>query len=239
MNIFNRIVMVVLILLAGVFITGVCLFPDDVILNISAISNWLDSIRLNIALIDHLILIGIAFVLDLILVIILALELYKPGAKQVRIQKVEGGEATITVDSIKQRLAFYIDGLEDVVNVTPRVQIKKNQVEVEVEIKTSAVVNVPSKASEVVDIIKMIVVETMGLELRGEPRVKIRTGSFRYVPARPAPPSIPASAPEKKPEPRSLSLSTPAIEPAAPSVPEPMPETFLEPEPATTVMEEE
>lgn len=227
MNVFNRIIMVLLILTALVLVTGAGFFPDAVIQSFTTISNWMDGIQPRIGLSDRLILIAITVVLDLIMIVVLAFEFYKPGVKQVRIRQVEGGEATITVDSIRQRLSFYIDGLQDVVSVTPRVKVKNNQVEVAVDIKTSAVVNVPSKAREVVAIIKMVVEETMGLELKGEPLVKIRTGNYQYVPARPAPLTIPAAAPEKRPEPVKAIVSK-QPEPAQENLPAKLPE----PEPA-------
>jgi hypothetical protein len=186
MNIFNRIVIVILLILALVGVTAVCLFPDPFIARLVSFIDWLelDGLGSRMELVHRLILIGVAAIVDIILTLLLVLELRRPKPKAVRVQQVDGGTVMLTADSIRSRLGFYIDGLEDVVSVKPRVQIKRDKVMVAVDVQTSAIVNVPAKAQEVVSIIRMVVGETLGLELSEEPRVNIRTQrADKYVPA--------------------------------------------------------
>jgi len=193
MNIVNRIVIVIALIATLVGVTAVCLFPDFFISQFSILSDWLVArTEPRVELIDHLYLIAVAAVVDIALLLFLALELRRPKAKSVRVQRVEGGTAMLTADSIRKRLAFYIDGLEDVVSVKPQVQIKRDTVSVAVNVQTSAAVNVPSKAREIVAIIRMVITETMGLKLRGEPQVQIRTGKYKDMPLPPAVPDTPA-----------------------------------------------
>ena len=213
MNVFNRMVIVLALLVALVVVTVIGLFPDFAIQQAALIADWLEGIEPRIVLMDRLILIAIAVVVDFGLLILLVLELRRPKAKAVRLQNVEGGTAEVSVDSIQKRLAFYIDGLEGVVSARPRVDVKRDTVDVAVEVQTAAAVNVPAKAREVVAVIRMVIVETMGLKLRAEPKVSIRTGSYKDLPM-PVQPLEPAVA---APEP-----ATPA-EPAEPPV-EPTPE---------------
>jgi hypothetical protein len=189
MNVFNRVTIVVLALAAIVAVTAVCLFPDFFIERLSDLAQWLNDIQPRLELMDRLILIGIFVAVDFALLVLVVLELRRPGARAVRVQQVEGGTALVTADSIKRRLAFHIDGLQDVVSVKPQVQIQRDTVRVAVDVGTSAAVDVPGKAREIVSVIRMVVTETMGLKLRGEPRVNIRTGSYKDVPLPPAEPA--------------------------------------------------
>jgi hypothetical protein len=124
------------------------------------------------------------------------LELRRRKPKIVKVQAVEGGQAAVTVDSIQNRLVFYIDSLEEVVGVRPRVEIKGDRVRVAVDVKTAATVAVPAKAREVVDVVRMVITESMGLKLQGEPQVNIRTVSFADVTA---PPSLSVAEPIQPP----------------------------------------
>jgi hypothetical protein len=175
MNVFNRVIIVVVAIFLLIGVTAVCFFPDFFIGQLSELAGWLDRIEPRIRLEDRLILIGVAVAIDLVLLLLMVLELRRPAAKAVRVQQVEGGTAMVTADSIRNRLGFYIDGLEDVVSVKPKVQIKRDMVTVAVDVRTSANVSIPAKAREIVSIIRMVVTETMGLKLRGEPQVNIRT----------------------------------------------------------------
>ena len=215
MNIINRILVVATLILLLVTVTAACLFPDFWIQQFKILADFMDELRPRIALADRLILLAIAAAVDVGLLLLLVLELRRPKAKSVRVQQVEGGMVVVTVDSIEKRLGFYIDGLEDVVSVKPKVEVKRNQVVAAVDVQTSATVAVPAKAREIVAVIKMVVTETMGLKLFREPEVRIRTASYRGSPLRqplPAPTGASTGAPTDAP-----------LEVPAPSLPEPIP----------------
>jgi hypothetical protein len=193
MNIVNRIVIIIVLVLVLVGVTAVGLFPDPFIARLVSFIDWLelDGLEARLELVHRLILIGVAAIVDIVLLLFLVLELRRPKAKAVRVQQVDGGTAMLTADSIRGRLGFYIDGLEDVVSVKPKVQIKRDKVMVAVDVRTSATVNVPAKAQEVVSIIRMVVLETLGLELSGEPQVNIKTGSYKAA-------SLPEALPDEE-----------------------------------------
>jgi hypothetical protein len=186
MNVINRIVIVLALLCIMVAVTVVCLFPHFFVGQVSLLADRLDDLLPRVELADHLILIGIAAAVDIVLFVFLLAQLYRPRVKSVRVQQIDGGTAMLTADSIRQRLAFFIDGLADVVSVKPEVVIKRDAVRVAVDVQTSATVNVPAKAQEIVGVIRTVVTETMGLQLRGEPQVRIRTGRFIAASKRPA-----------------------------------------------------
>ncbi len=185
MNFINRFIiilaLIVVLVVVTVVVAAICLFDDFLIEQLVIFSGWLEGIEPRIMLQDRLLLIAIAVVVDLVLIFFLLLQFRRPEPKSVRIQRVEGGTALLTSGSIQKRLAFYIDGLSEVVNVRPRVRIKKDAVIVAADVQTSADVHLPSKAREIVAVIRMVVTETMGLELHGEPQVNIRTASYKSV----------------------------------------------------------
>jgi hypothetical protein len=250
MNVFNRIVMILLILALLVIITAFLLFPDYFILQLTWIADQLDRARVNLTLNWRLILIGIAVVVDLILLFVLVLELRRGAPRAVRVQQVEGGQAAVTVDSIQNRLAFYIDSLDEVVSARPKVEIKGDRVRVAVDVRTAATVSVPAKAREVVEVIRMVIIETMGLKLLGEPKVSIRTASYADVVAPPAlkvaePVQRPTAEVIEPPKPESSALEEPpaeeevAEEPAEKPAEEPAEEAAKEEAGEGTAPEEE
>lgn len=186
MNVFNRIAMILLAVVAIIAVTAVCLFPDPFIERLSDLSQWLNDVQPRLEMVDRLILIAVFVVVDFVLLLLIALELRRPRAKAARVHQVEGGSALVTADSIKRRLAFTIDALPDVVSAKPQVEIRRDTVTVSAEVQTSAAVNVPSKAREIVSVIRMVISETMGLKLKGEPQVSIKIGSYKDLPPMPA-----------------------------------------------------
>lgn len=207
MNIVNRIIVIVAAMALIVAVTAICLQPEFFSGQLSILSDYLDQIVPSGSdVTGRLILIVVAAVIDVVLLLFLVLELRRPRAKAVSVQGVDGGSALVTVDSIRQRLAFYIDGLEDVVSVKPRVQIRRDRVSAAVDVVASATVDVPAKAGEIVGIIREQVTEAMGLKLAGEPKVKIRIGSYKDAP-RVEPP-----VPSPLPSPVAPDFSFPADE---------------------------
>lgn len=213
MNLINRLIIILALIVALVIVTAACLFPDFFIQQLVIFADRMERVEPRIMLQDRLILIAIAAVVDLVLILFLLLQFRRSAPKSVRIQRVEDGTALLSADSIQKRLAFYIDGLPEVVNVQPKVRIKKDTVAVAVDVQTSADVDVPSKAREIVSVIRMVVTETMGLALHGEPQVNIRTASFKQV-----------SAAKTAQEVRAAAEIAPAEEPMAAPKPEFIPE---------------
>jgi hypothetical protein len=218
MNVLNRtwIVGALLATLAGV--TAACLFPDFVIEQVVLVADWLAQVQPRIELVDRLILIAVAAAADLLLILLIIAELRHWGTQQVRIQRVEGGSVTLTLDSVRQRIAFYVDGVPGVVNVSPKVKIKGDQVGVSVDVLTAAGIHVPAKAQEIISVIRTVVEETMGLVLLREPEVTIRTATFQGISAPPAaellPPPV-SRASQPSPRPSSEPSSGPSSEPSA------------------------
>ena len=115
--------------------------------------------------------------LVLLCLLILWLELRKPRRKTIKVQQVAGGEASIAVDSIAQRLEYNIDQLPDVVKVSPRITGTSRGVDVELVLETSPDVDIPMKTEEVLQVTREVVEERMGLKV-GKVEVKIKHSPY-------------------------------------------------------------
>jgi hypothetical protein len=182
MNVFNRLV-VILLLLAILFVALViAIAPTETLQLISAFSEWLRQGAVNYGTGSNWplfaagrVVVGGAIVL--LCLILIWLELRRPRRKTIRVQKTTGGEARITIDSIAQRLAYNIDQLPDVIKVTPRITAKSRTMDMELFLETSPDIDVPMKTAEVLQVTKEVVEERMGLKL-GKVQVSIKHAPY-------------------------------------------------------------
>jgi len=181
MNVFNRIVVILLlfaiIVLAAVYIIA----PGESLRLVAVTSEWLHQGTVNYMQSDRLLFAGgrvlIGGALIILCLIILWLEMRRPRRKSIRAQKVEGGEARITIESVEQRLAYNIDQLPDVIKVTPHVTGKSRGVDVDLVLETSPEVDIPMKTEEVLQVTREVIVERMGLKL-GKVQIRIKHAPY-------------------------------------------------------------
>jgi len=173
MNIFNRVVMVILLLLAlavSVVFTTIPVRLLDVASNaIALLAQSVQMARLVF------VLIGIGFML--LWFLLLVLELWRPPRRTVRVEKVSGGQAEMTVDAIAQRVVYRVDQLADVVKVKPRIRAGRGGVDIDLDLETTPDIDVPTKTEEVCAVVKDVIEERMGLRLN-RIRVKVRHAPY-------------------------------------------------------------
>jgi hypothetical protein len=108
---------------------------------------------------------------------ILWLEVRRPRPKTIKVLKISGGEAELTIDSIANRLEYNIDQLADIIKVKPVISPGRKGVKVDLELETSPEIEVPMKTEEVQQLTKDIVETRMGLRLDSV-RVLIRHAPY-------------------------------------------------------------
>jgi hypothetical protein len=182
MNVVNRLAVILLLLAIIVLTAIVVIVPIASLRTVAVTADWFrrgaeayinsDQRWLYAA---ARVLVGGAIVLACL--IGLWLELRRPQKKVIRVQKLAGGEAHITTDSIAQRLAYNIDQLPDVVKVTPRITGRTRGVDVDLMLETSPEIDVPMKTDEVLQVTREVVGERMGLKL-GKVTVQIKHAPF-------------------------------------------------------------
>jgi len=182
MNIFNRIVVILLILAALILAVCVVVVPEGsltVLRDIFEVSRQ-EAAR-YMAGSDHLLFLvarvivgGAIVILGLVL---LWLELRRPRKKLIRVQKMEGGETSIAIDSISQRVAYNVDQLPEVIKVTPHITGRSRGVDIDLQLETSPEIDVPMKTEEVLQVIKDVVEGRMGLKL-GKVKINIKHAPY-------------------------------------------------------------
>ena len=182
MNVFSRLVLILLIMLA-IFVTLVLIaVPESAMTLMVAVFQYLQRLATTYGsgpdwalYTAGRVLIGGAIILVCLLILWLALR--RPKKRVIRAQKMAGGEANIAVDSITQRVAWHIDQLPDVVRVTPRVTGHGKGVDVDLSLETSPEIDVPMKTEEVMQVTKEVVEDRMGLKL-GKVTVNIKHAPY-------------------------------------------------------------
>lgn len=175
MNTLNRIVIVVLLLVAMVACTVSFLLPlrvsNTVALQAEALVDFLFRVRpvVRVGL-------GILFALtvDLILVLFLILELRRPATRAIKVQQTTGAEVELSVESIADRVDYEVDQLSGVLSVDTHVTSKRGGVVIELDVKMAGKLNVPERAEQIVETARKVVEETMGLKLARPPKVHLR-----------------------------------------------------------------
>ncbi len=182
MNIFNRLIMILLLLILIVLTAVIAIAPSQSMDLTAKFFQWLyqnaEAYRTGgdwAYFAGGRVIIGGAIVI--LCLLLLWLELRRPRKKTIRAQKMEGGEAHISVDSISQRLAYNIDQLPDVIRVTPRINGRSRGVDIDLLLETSPDIDIPMKTEEVLQVTREVIEERMGLKL-GKVQVNIKHAPY-------------------------------------------------------------
>lgn len=205
MNTFNRVVMVILLLLLLPLVSVLFVIPH-VILN--DVGVWATNLADQLWAMKPWLRLGggilLALVFDALAIFLIAMELRRPRRKFIRVQELSGGTATLSVESIVEQLQYRLDPLPNVIKVEPAVHAKGNKVAALVDVTVAPGVNVPAMAARLVDTVKEALTEDLGLQVAGAPQVRLKVAQPPkgkaprsqppVPPARPLP-SAPAPAP--------------------------------------------
>lgn len=221
MNLFNRIVIIVLLVVFMVLCPLVLLLPEQAELALQYGANviqwnldWLNGLTPAAQVAIRLLMAVVGLIAFLIGLLFLVLEIIRLRRSTVKL-KDEGGE--LMVDSVAGHLAYHIDTLADVLRVKPTVTSKGKAVRTTLYVETSPGISVPAKSAEIRQRARQIIEEQMGLQIDGEIRVIIKPVAYPKVRrVREEPPAVP-EAPAEPVEPQ-------------PAVIEP----FAEPQPVQT-----
>jgi hypothetical protein len=206
MSIFNKVVVVLLLLVAMILVPLILIFPEQAE---STLRYMADIIQANLEWLNGLspmaqigIRLGLAFagvIVFLIGLAFLVLEVFRFRRKTVRL-KDKSGE--VMVDSITGHLTYHLDLLPDVLRVRPQVVSRGKKVSVTVYVETPPEVNVPEKSAEVQETARRVIEDQLGLETRGDIKVIIRPIAYPKIspsdqarPTRTEPPAPPPLTP--------------------------------------------
>ena len=176
---FNRVVVTLLLLALIPIVTVGLIAPQEGIQLLRDLVDEIDS-RLDPSpsTLQTLIVVALALVIDVLLVILLYLELRRPVAASVPVQRVEGGEAQIAIDSVVSRVGYQVDRLPGVLAVTPTVIPRRGGVEVILDIEMAANGNLSTNIEDISAVTRRVIEEDMGLKLKGKPKLNLRTVEY-------------------------------------------------------------
>lgn len=188
MNAVNRILIVILLLVVMVLcnillivpgaIGAVALQSADLADFFAAFQPWA---RIGLGIL-------FALALDIILVLLIVLEVRRPKPKAIRVEKAGGGEVQISIASIADRLRYEVDQLSGVLRVRPKVSARRKGVVIELDVETAAGIEVPERAERIVEQVRQVVEEQMGLKLARPPKVNLRAAPYPKTPKSPVRP---------------------------------------------------
>lgn len=181
MNVFNRLVMIVLLVVSMIVLPVVLVLVTA--LPGTATTMGQQALSLLGIVKQHQLRFMVAGILLAVLTfvacgLLLWLELRRPQGKVVRIHKVSGEEAKMTTDSIARRLEYHIDQLAEVVSVKPKIMARGKGVRVRLLVETTPEVDVPAKTEEISKVAREVIEDRMGLKLAGKIEIHIKHAPY-------------------------------------------------------------
>jgi hypothetical protein len=193
MNTFNRVVLVILLLVAIVLCSFVFVVPVQALrllaMQAGGVADFFARVRPVVRLSVGILL---ALIVDLVGILLIVLEVRRPASRSISVEQASGGEVTLSIASIADQVKAEVNQLPEVLQAKPRVTAKRKGVVVELDAKIAAEAGVPGKAERIVETVRRVVEEKMGLKLARAPKVNIE--AVRQAPGTmmTEPPSAPA-----------------------------------------------
>lgn len=181
MNTFNRFLVILISLTAICFslaaLLAVWVTPDELGASLRQTATIL---RANPLLIQGLVTaFGVSFILVALLILVGEFGPQEPSA--IPLAGVAGGGATVSVDTITERIKDEVEQLPGVRMARPRVRPRRGAIDVAVELRTYPDVHLPTKADEVVQSVRRAVEEGLGVRVK-DVRVNFQPDAGRVTP---------------------------------------------------------
>ncbi len=166
MDVFNRVVVILLLLAGLVLLPAFFLFPRELVASLGNVfvnfERTLEMAQPALRLVVGIILAVLSFLICLSL-LILELRPQKPGV--VRISKADKGEILLELGSVAGRIQQAVAKIPSVVDVKPVIKRKGNGVDINLNVMTTPEVNVPEKSAEIMEAVRRLIEEEIGVKL--------------------------------------------------------------------------
>lgn len=167
-NVINRVIVSVLLIMLVVILIPTAVTPEGVA---AFFSLQLSQVRVDPISIDHLIVVVACCFFIGLSVLLLNFEWKRPRSRAVQIAGGGRKSAELATESVAERIEADIEALPQVHRAIPRIVARGGVVDVNLEVRVDADVDVPTKAQEIDQVLRESI-GRMGLKL-GKPRVKI------------------------------------------------------------------
>lgn len=186
MNTFNRITVIILLLVTAALCTTLLVL---LAFNVPVLGKAAEQLNDAEDLFSRLhwyirapLAISLALTVDIILILVFILEVRRPKPRAIRVERATGGEVLVNIASIADRLRYEVDGLENVLRARPKVSAKRGGVVIEMEVETAAGLDVPAQAERILETARQVVEEKLGLKLARPPKVDMRAVPYPKTP---------------------------------------------------------
>lgn len=172
MNTFNRIIVVLAIIVALAVVAFIMARPLEAIEIARVGLRYFEE-----GLFDEqffYIFLGIGAGIELILLILLWLELRRRTRDSVQVDIEGGGRAKLSISSVAQSLEYRIDELPGVRRVRPRIKSRGKDLDVTIDLDTSPSVNIPVLSAKVVDLCRDILEGQLGVKIHNKVQVNVK-----------------------------------------------------------------
>jgi hypothetical protein len=154
---------------------------------------WADSLARVRSVVRLPVGILLALIVDLVGILFIILEVRRPVVKSISVEQAAGGEVTLSVASIADQLKAEIGQLPEILQARPKVSARRKGVVVELDAKITAETDVPGKAERIVETVRRVVEQKMGLRLARPPKINLE--AVRHLSGTQPVPEPPVSAP--------------------------------------------
>jgi hypothetical protein len=167
-NVFNRVVTILVLLVLLLLVLAVAVFPVEVV---GGLARSLQGVEQTLATLErnsfwpYVVVRGASVLLAVVIFGLLFWAEIRPNRTAgVQVHTEAGSRAVVTIDSVERRLAWHIDQLEDVISVTPHVFAHGRTVDAILDLQTSPEIDVPAMTDAVVKLTRQVLTERMGLQ---------------------------------------------------------------------------
>jgi len=180
MNIFNRIVMIILII-ALAALTVFFLVQPMVVLNsvASGVKILQDQVYDN-QFFTYLIIGGA--VLLFVLLLLFVLEVRKSHLRVARVQTKGKSDTWLGIDSIAKTIEYHVDELPEVRSVKPKVTSRGKDVDVFVDLDVSPQANIINLTEQVAQVCREIVETQLGLKIHDQVTIHVTQAPYPRIP---------------------------------------------------------
>lgn len=183
MNLFNRIITIISLLVTTVLVLGMLLIPSDLL------TSWLGYLFSLVNTMQPALRALISLIFILIVLLILWLELRRPGARTVEVARSTGGRIHITTSHVEERIAEQVDAMSGIIQVKVRVSGRDNGVVARIDVLAAPNLDLVTKGEDIAAKTREVVQDQLGLKMASKPQIVIKTSKLKQVETAPAPPT--------------------------------------------------
>jgi len=185
MNTLNRIWVVVDVLVLLLVCVAVFVAPIPILSAASdALKGFADSLSAVRPVLRFAVGALLAVAWAVVCALFLILELFPRRRRTVRVERVDGGEAEVSLKTVHEHVVYALDKMPGVLRARPSVSARKGGVVIEVEVDIASDMDVPPQASKIVEVVRRIVEEKVGVKLSRPPKVRLRATAAPALAAR-------------------------------------------------------